>query len=175
MRIYANEEKRTEDGYEMARYLHKTFPDNAYYHRYYTRMCFVAGRMADCKAESDTIYQRVKAGQVGYENESLRWASYFLGYHYMTRGKDSADKRNAITYFAETVEAAQSVNAKESGYTLYAMYYAGVLEGQLGQKQAATVWMKRLEEDAPSDHQARKDARAWLAKNYPKKKGWWIF
>jgi len=175
MRIYANEEKKPEKGYEMAKYLSGIFPDNAYFHRYYARLCYVTGRISDCKEASLQIYTKVKAGMPGYENESMRNASYFLGYIGMTRARDSTEKRQAIAYFIETVKAAETVNAKESGYTLYAMYYAGILEDQLGRKDAAAVWMKRLDKDAPKDHSARKDARTWLDKNKIKKNGWWIF
>jgi hypothetical protein len=175
MRIYANEENKPEKGYEMAKYLHGTFPDNAYFHRYYARCSYVTGRTSECKLASQEIYDRVKAAMPGYENESMRNASYFLGYITMNHAVDTTAKRTAISYFSETLAAAETVNAKESGYTLYALYYSATLEDQLGHKAAATKLMQQLEEQAPKDHNARKDARTWLDKNKVKKKGWWIF
>jgi hypothetical protein len=175
MRIYAGDEGKPEKGYEMAKYLHGFYPDNAYFHRYYARLCYVTGRVRECRMVSQDIYDRVKGGQVGYENESLRNSAYFLGYQKMLSAKDTAEKRQAIGYFSETIAAAETVKAQESGYTLYALYYSGLLQDQLGNRPAAIALMKRLQDQAPKEHGAYKDSKAWLEKNAPKKKGWWVF
>ena len=175
MRMYANEEANSAEAYPLAKYLSNTFPDNAYFERYHARLAYATGRMSECREVSEDIYLKVKGKMPGYEDESLRNASYFLGYLTWTRAKDTADRRLALSYFKETMEAASRVDAKESGYTLYAMYYSGLIEDQLGRRDVAVEWMRKLDDEAPKEASAGKDARSWMERNKLKKKGFWFF
>lgn len=175
MRIYANEEGKPADAYPLAKYMANTFPDNAYFQRYLARMAYATGRNSECREVSQDIYLKVKAAMPGYEDESLRNAAYFLGYTTYMRALDTTQLRQARNYFAETVQAAERAQAMKSGYTLYAMYYNGLIEEKLGNKEAAIDWMRRADDEAPKGHSVGKDARTWLEKNKAKKKGWWIF
>ncbi len=175
MRIYANEEGKAELAYPLAEYLANKFPDNSYYQRYHARMAYVTGRNSDCRRVAQDMYIKYKAAMPGYTSETMRNAAYFLGYTTWMRASTDTAKRTALRFFTEAVQAAEQAKAMESGYTISAMYFAGLASHQLGDAPAAIAWMERAVDNADKDNYAGKDARAWLEKNAPRKKRFWLF
>ncbi len=167
MRMYANEESSPNKAYPLAAYLAKTFPDNAYFQRSLARMAFSTGRLTECYTVSEQIKTKFNASMPGYEYNSLRYADYFLGYINMTMKHDSA---SAITNFKSAIDAADRCNQRESGYTLYALYYVGLLEDRLGNRDAATDRMEEVMKRAKKGESAYAEAKTWLEKYRPKRK-----
>ena len=60
--------------------LHRDYPDNPYFHRYYTRLLYQAGRYGYAEKLSLEILQKLDSGKAGYEANSGRYASFFLGH-----------------------------------------------------------------------------------------------
>jgi tetratricopeptide (TPR) repeat protein len=119
MRIYRNEESAPEKAYPIAQYLSQTFPDNAYFHRYYASTAFSQGLFAQAETASLQILQKITTNQVGYEAVSGRYAAFFLGRIYQFRSQHS----QAEQYYQQAVQYAESAKAFESGY-----YHAALVE-----------------------------------------------
>jgi hypothetical protein len=175
MRIYANEEGTPAKALPIASYLTTTFPDNAFFARNFARLSYSTGRMNDCKTASLNIYNGYKAAKPGYEDNSFRYATYFLGYITRQEAGDTTARRQAIHYFEEAILAGERAKQVNNGYTLYSMLYAGELYHGLGQTPTARALMKRVVSEAEKGHAAAKEAEQWLDKNPDpsKKDKWW--
>ena len=55
MRIMASDQKNIPEALRLAEYLHTTFPDNPYFHRYYARMLYNSGRFTKARKLSEQI------------------------------------------------------------------------------------------------------------------------
>lgn len=116
MRIKAFEERDTREALRLATYVHNQFPNNPYFHRFYARMLYNSGQHVKTEEVSKQILQRLDSGQLGYEEVSARYATFFLGHINKSRGNWEA----AEEYYKKTLEYSKSVDMDDSGYALYA-------------------------------------------------------
>ena len=112
MRIYG-EENQLQKAFELAKYLHETFPDNAYFHRYYARSAYAQGRIPEVERESLVILEKIDKQMPGYEAVSGRYASYYLGY---IRYHLNKDVEQAKSYYKKAVVYSELSKAYESAY-----------------------------------------------------------
>jgi tetratricopeptide (TPR) repeat protein len=113
MRIYTDENEPAK-AYQLAKYLYETFPDNAYFHRYFARMAYAQGRIDEAEEASMSILDKLERSMPGYEATSGRYASYYLAYiHYHNNEAELAK-----SYYKKAVVYSEQVNAYESGYYL---------------------------------------------------------
>jgi ATP/maltotriose-dependent transcriptional regulator MalT len=158
MRILYYEEKDVEGGYELAKYLNQTFPDNAYFHRYFVMLSYLRGRITEMEQGSKEILRKIDDGYAGYEATSGRYAAFFLGQVYERRGDKEAAKdayRRAISFGEET-------EAQESGYYLYAMLNLAKLLIADGNQKEAEAYLKQIRKYAKRKHPAHQEARDYL-------------
>lgn len=158
MRILFSEERDYSGALVISEYLHKTFPDNAYFHRYYARMLFSTGQVVQAKMECEEILQKIDKGMPGYEQNSGRWASYFLG----SIMESSRNDLKALEYYEMTIAFGEEIEAFETGYFLYALLGAARVEKRLGHEKAAKRYLKRVKKYAKRSHPAHKQARRYL-------------
>lgn len=78
VRILANEENRYAEALPLIRYLRKTYPDNAYFHRFYASVLYRMGRFNELGKESTELLVKIDSGMAGYEGQSGRYAAYYL-------------------------------------------------------------------------------------------------
>jgi hypothetical protein len=121
MRIYANYEDTTIAAFPIAKYLHGEYPDNAYFHRYYVKTSYKLGKGFTARKSARSLLARVEAGQVGYENESGRIATYILGTFY----KETSKTDSASYYYNRSLEYGKKLDALHKGYCLSAYYFLG--------------------------------------------------
>jgi TolA-binding protein len=128
---------------QVADYLHQTFPDNPYFHRYYSRLLYSTGDYQLCEKTSleiiDKYYQRFD----GYEENSGRYAAFFLGQIYQTR----RDYPNAKKFYKEAVRFSSKNETQQMGYNLYSLLALGeIAEKENNQKEAKEYYkeVKRL-------------------------------
>ncbi len=125
MRIYSDE-NQLQKAFELAKYLHETFPDNAYFHRYYARSAYAQGRIPEVERESQSILEKIDKQMPGYEAVSGRYASFYMGYIKYHLHKDIEP---AKSYFKKAVAYSEISKAYESAYyhsaltTLGKIYY----------------------------------------------------
>jgi tetratricopeptide (TPR) repeat protein len=164
MRIYPDE-KMSPKAFEMAKYLNKTFPDNAYFHRYYARMLYTNGSMYELEPVAQEIIARIDSSRVGYEEISGRYAAFYLGHIYRLQN----NKERAKYYYERAVKFSEAIKTLDAGYYHYALaelaHYADK-EGKIG---LAKQYYEKIKEYTENKHVLHKEAKEYLKKN--KKKG----
>ena len=155
MQILNNYENNRPEALQIGKYLHKTYPDNAYFHRYYARLLYSSGNYSSCEQVSKNIFTKIDSGMVGYEANSGRYASFFLGQVYQFR----KDYHQAAIYYKKTIKYAEEIEALKSGYYLYALLYLGKIQWDSGDQKAAKSNFKKIRKYTKRSHKVNKDAR----------------
>jgi hypothetical protein len=158
MRILASEENDLPGAMQVSEYLNQTFPDNAYFHRYYARMLYSTGQFTSAEKVSKEILIRIDSGQIGYEAISGRYASFYLGQIYEQR----RDLDQAKYHYNRTIEFAESIEATDSGYYLYALLSLGQIAAYEGDENLAKEYFKKVKKDAKRKEPVHKRARSML-------------
>lgn len=120
MRIYRSEEKSPHKAFPIAQYLEKTFPDNAYFQRYYAGVAFSMQMHSEVDRVCKDILLKIDQQYPGYEATSGRYAAYYLAYNqrYIYRNQALAKE-----YFLKTVDFADTTDADYSAY-----YHSALVE-----------------------------------------------
>ena len=160
MRLWAIDEGKPREALRIADYLHKNFPDNPYFHRFYARLLYQNGRYDLAKKASLSIIAKIDSGQVGYEATSGRYAAFFLGQAHEAYGQIDLAKK----YYQRAVDFGQESEAYETGYFLYSLLNLGELAEKEGNKKEARKYWKRVKKYAKRKHSAHKKAREMLKK-----------
>lgn len=160
MRILAGYENDLQRAYQIAEYLHQSYPDNPYFHRYYARMLYSLSVHPKLEIQSKQILQRIDSGMFGYEAVSGRYASFFLGQLY-----DSQRKwEDAIKHYVLCVKYSEEVGATDSGYYLYSLISLGEIYYQKKDKVTAKKYFNLVKKKAGRKEEAYKDAKQRLKK-----------
>lgn len=160
MRIWNSYENDQLHAYQLAEYLHQTYPGNPYFHRYYARMLYSRGMHVELEKECKTILQLIDSGRFGYEATSGRYAAFFLGQLYEAQRKlDDAKK-----YYLLAVKYAEAIGATESGYYLYSLISLGEINAKQGNKTEAKKYFKEVKKRSGRKDEAYKDAKKRLKK-----------
>lgn len=144
MRIWALDEGQLFKGLQLSEYLHETYPQNAYFHRFYARLLYTAGRIDDAERECLEIFQNIEAGKSGYGGTSGRYAGFFLGQIY--ERKNNLDE--AKKYYERAMISSESVGEEESGYYLYSIYHLGTIAQKKGDLELAEDYFKKAKKKA---------------------------
>jgi hypothetical protein len=158
MRILNSYENDQVRAFQIAEYLHQTYPDNSYFHRYYARVLYSRGYFPELEIQSKQILARIDSAQIGYEATSGRYAAFFLGQLYENQRKlDDAKK-----YYALAVSYAEEIGATESGYYLFSLIALGEINEKQGNKAEAKKYFTEVKKKAGRKDEAYKDAKKRL-------------
>ncbi len=163
MRIYANEEKTPALSYKIADQLHKQYPNNPYFHRYYAMGQFLQNNTLESVRSSTDLLAKVEAKVFGFEEISGRYASYFLGYANLSTNQAEAER-----YFKKTVDFAEKIKELDSGYYQSALQYLADFAKKRKDFSTAKIYMDKIAKNN-SKKKERKKARK-EAKNLGKMK-----
>lgn len=158
MRIWNSYENKHEQALQLAEYLHNTYPDNPYFHRYYARTLYSRGMFTDMERVSQEILTRIDSGMLGYEATSGRYASFFLGQLGEARRKPDEAKK----YYLLATKYAEETGATDSGYYLYSLIALGEIAEKQGNKAEAKKYFKEAKSKAGRKDEAFKDAKRRL-------------
>jgi c-di-GMP-related signal transduction protein len=158
MRILAGYENDLTRAFQLAEYLHQTYPDNPYFHRYYARMLYSLNVHPKMEEQSRQILQRIDSGRFGYEAVSGRYASFFLGQLYDAQRKIEEAKK----YYLLSVKYSEEVGATDSGYYLYSLISLGEIYNQQKDKATARKYFNLVKKKADRKDEAYKDAKRRL-------------
>lgn len=158
MRILNSYENDQLRAFQIADFLHKTYPDNPYFHRYYARMLYGRGMYTDLEREAKNIIARIDSSMVGYEATSGRYAAFFLGQMYQARGRLD----DAKTYYQLAMKYSEQNDATETGYYLYSMIALGEIADKQGDKKAAKKYFTEVKKRTGRKDEAYKDAKRRL-------------
>ncbi|CAN5133942.1 hypothetical protein BH23BAC1_BH23BAC1_00360 [soil metagenome] len=158
MRIMAIEENDPLSALPLSEYLATTFPDNAYFERFYARLLYSAGRQRQTELVSLDILDKIDRGMPGYEATSGRYAAFYLGQIY----ESSRDFENAKKYYKRAVDFGEEIEAHESGYYLYSLLALAKIADKEKDKSTARGYFNQLKSHAKRKHPAHKAARDYL-------------
>ncbi|MFN8342757.1 MAG: tol-pal system protein YbgF [Cyclobacteriaceae bacterium] len=158
MRICNSYENDQQRALQLSEYLHQTYPDNPYFHRYYARMLYSRGMIPETEQQSLQILQRLDSGRFGYEATSGRYAAFYLGQLNEWRKKFEDSKK----YYRLSMQYAEQNNSQESGYYLYSMIALGEIAEKQGNKAEARKYFKEVKKKAGRKNEAFKDAKRRL-------------
>lgn len=151
MRILSSEGNNMYEALQVAEYLHETFPDNPYFHRYYARLLYSTGDYRRCEEASLSLIDKYYRRFDGYEENGGRYAAFFLGQIYQAR----KDLDNAKKYYREAVHFSQKNESVKMGYNLYSLLALGEIAEKQNNQKEAKAYYKEVKKLA-----GRKD-RAW--------------
>ncbi len=167
MRIYSDENQPIK-AYQLCKYLHETFPDNAYFERYYARLAFMQGRFDEVEQVSMNILDKLENRRLpGYEATSGRYASYYLGYIY---GNTQRDAEKAKSYYKRAVVYSEQANAYDSGYYWGALAALGRLYDREENVSEARKYYEVLLDRAERKSDHYKEAKQYLSKHKEKRR-----
>lgn len=156
--ILAENNQDPKEALRIAEYLNFKFPNNAYFHRQYARMLYQYGRYREVAPVCNTILQKLDSGYYGYEANSGRYATFFLGQYYELINK----KEEAMDMYMSAVEFGEQADAEDAGYHIYALLRIGKLYEDKGNKRKAKDYYKQARRNAKSGHQAKDKAKEYL-------------
>lgn len=158
MRILAVEENNASSALPVSEYLATTFPDNAYFQRFYARLLYATGRQSMTEKVSLDILDKIEKGMIGYEATSGRYASFYLGQIYeMNRDYEKAKK-----YYSMAIGFGEEIEAHESGYYLYSLLGMAKIADKEKDKSTAKKYFNLVKKHAKRKHPAHKAAREYL-------------
>ncbi|UXP32924.1 tol-pal system protein YbgF [Reichenbachiella agarivorans] len=158
MRIYANDLNDKANALFTSEYLHKTFPNNAYFERYYARLLYTNRQYITCEMICKDVINKIDSAYMGYEANSGRYAAFFLGEIYSARRKtDEAEK-----YYKKCIEYGDQIDAQEMGYYIYSVLNLGEIALDRGNKKEAKVYFKRVKKLANRGDRSYKTASNYL-------------
>ncbi|MDI9356545.1 MAG: tetratricopeptide repeat protein [Chitinophagaceae bacterium] len=159
MRILMSEGKNLMRAFQIAEYLHNTFPHNAYFHRYYARLLYSTGDRR-CEEECLCILEKMENHEFGYEENTGRYAAFFLGQWYQYRNRLELSKK----YYNTVVLLSEKNTDLQYGYYLYALLALGDMSIKENNPKEARKYYKKVKRIAD------KNDRAWeIAKKNIKK------
>lgn len=161
MRILSSgEDKDMPEALRVSEYLHEHYPRNPYFHRYYTRLLYQAGRYTKVEKESLEIIQRLDSGALGYEANSGRYASFFLGHVYEIRQQYELAK----TFYSRSIQYSKEIGATNRGYYFYSLLHLGRIAKREGEEELAEQYFRAVKKAAKRKHPSHEEARRELKK-----------
>ncbi|MCG8310527.1 MAG: tol-pal system protein YbgF [Cytophagales bacterium] len=158
MRILFIEENDTQGALHESEYLHETYPDNAFFHRFYASLLYQTGRLAKAKLVSEDLLMKVDSNYVGYEANSGRYACYFLARIW----ESNLDQDKAFQYYQRAIEFAEANKSLKSNYYLYSLLGLARIYDKRGNRPEAESCLKTIRKNSKRKNSANKLAREYL-------------
>ncbi|MEQ9116846.1 tol-pal system protein YbgF [Fulvivirga sp.] len=159
MRILGGLENDKPRALQISEYLHETYPDNPYFHRYYARLLYTSGRFSSTKPVAESILTKIDSGMLGYEGTSGRYAAFFLG----QIAETSKEYEKAKVYYKRAIEFSEDIEATDTGYYHYSLLSLGDIYRNEGNEKQAKEYYKKVKKTAK-----RKDKVHELARDHMK-------
>lgn len=166
MRILALDENDTMGALQISEYLHKTYPDNPYFHRFYARLLYQSGQRRKMEVICLDIMKRIDQRKMGYEANSGRYAGFFLGQYYETLGRYEESKM----YYELAVKFAEDIKAYESGYYLFSLLHLAKMAEYDDEYDVAEPLYRKIKKYAKRKNNAFKESKDGLKRIKKKKK-----
>lgn len=158
MRIMGSYENNKSKALQIGEYLHQTYPDNPYFHRYYARLLYTSGKFSATKPVAEAILARIDSGMIGYEATSGRYAAFFLGQIHESR----KEYQEAKKYYLKAKQFSEEIGATDTGYYLYSLLSLGEIYQQEGNEKEAKKYLKLVKKQAKRSDDVHEKARERL-------------
>lgn len=156
MRIKAFEEQKTYDALRLGRQIFEKYPNNAYFHRFYAQMLYTTGQYQQAEVVSQEILKRITEDQIGYEDVSGRYASFYLA-HINKKRNDTTAARD---YFSKAITFSENSGDEESGYYLFSQFYMAEYEANDQAYESALDRISTIRSNTRRRDEINKKARA---------------
>ncbi|MCY7350286.1 MAG: tetratricopeptide repeat protein [Cytophagaceae bacterium] len=166
LQIYSMENQH-EKAYQLARYLHQSYPNNPFFHRYLARTAFVTGRTNEAQEAAEKILQKIEARRPGYEPISGRYASFILAYYNQFVYRNFAVAKDN---YRKAIGFAEQTGAKNSGYHVSSWLNLGKIAIAEGNFDEAKGYFEKVIEFADKKSSQREEAKKLLDENKKKQK-----
>lgn len=158
MQILANDKRDYSAALRVVKYLFEHYPNNPYFHRYYARYLYSNHLYRELEPVSLQILERIESDWPGYEATSGRYAAFFLGQLYQSRG----DRDSAKRYYEMALEFATKTGDLETGYSLYSILNLGRIARFEGDLATAKAYCRRVKKLAGRKDGVYKEANKLL-------------
>lgn len=155
MRIWSSYEGERAKALQLSEYLHQTYPDNPYFHRYYARLLYASGKYVSAKPVAEEIMAKIDSGAIGYEETSGRYAAFFLGQIHEARMQYDSAKY----YYKRAVDFGEEIEATETGYYLFSLIALGDIALKEGDEKEAKKYYRLVKKQGKRKSSAHKRAR----------------
>ncbi|MBL3654972.1 tetratricopeptide repeat protein [Fulvivirga sediminis] len=158
MRILNSYENNKPKALQIGEYLHTTYPDNPYFHRYYARLLYSSGRFSEAKPVSEKIIERIDEDMIGYEGTSGRYAAFFLGQIY----ESEHNSEKAKYYYIRAKNFSEEIEATDTGYYHYSLLALGDIYKKEGNDLESKRYYKLVKKQAKRKDDVHRKAREKL-------------
>jgi tetratricopeptide (TPR) repeat protein len=135
MGIMLHDEGNYQEATYISEYLHNTFPDNPYFHRFYAHVLFQRGQYKKVQPLAEQMMARIDSGMFGYEAYTGRYAAFFLAKIY----RSQKDMEKAEHYYERSVKFSIQANATDKGYYHQSLLDLADIHEKRGDKIRAKV------------------------------------
>lgn len=166
MQNYFVYEKDFTKALEIARQLHKKYPNNSMFHRYVGRCLVSTGYLSEAKEIFIEIEKRCINKQMGYDTYDAREAYYYLGkFEFMAGRFDTA-----LQYLYLSDELSRKIDKDEpSGFMALGNLLIGNIYDAQGKRQDAVMQYKKVLDMKEYDN-SHKDSKKYLEEPYTRGK-----
>ncbi|UII21835.1 tetratricopeptide repeat protein [Fulvivirga ligni] len=158
MRILNSYENNKPRALQIGEYLHTTYPDNPYFHRYYARLLYSSGKFHAARPVAEDIIKRIDDGMIGYEGTSGRYAAFFLGQIY----ESQKNNEKAKYYYLKAKTYSEEIKATDTGYYHYSLLALGDIYKEEGNDRESKRYYKLVKKQAKRGDSVHKSAREKL-------------
>jgi len=158
MRILLFENGDVDGAFQIAKYLHEMYPNNAYFHRFYARLLYQSGKYTEAIPVCETIMERIDLQWPGYEYNSGRYAAFFLGHIYEIKQKDDLAQK----YYEYAKEYGELSENTDKGYYVYSVLRLGLIAEENQRFEDAEEYYKTVKKVTKRKNRANKQAREHL-------------
>ena len=156
MRIKAFEQKDIKEALRLATYVYTQYPNNPYFHRFYTRMLYTSGQHVKTVEESRKILQRLDSGMLGYEEVSARYATFYLAH--INRARGNWDEAEPL--YLKTLEYSETLDMNDSGYAIFAAMHLADYYVKEERYDEASPLLEQVRDNTKRRNANNKKARA---------------
>ena len=142
----------------ISEYLYQTFPNNAYFHRYYARQLYSLGRYTQMEPVCLNILSKIDSSHIGYEAHSGRYAAFFLGQLYSYEDRLEEAKESYLL----SIKYGEEIEAEKMGYHLHALLSLGEISIQQKNFNDAENYLKEVRKLSSKKDGANKKAKRML-------------
>ena len=157
MRIEADEGDK-KNALFISEYLHQTFPNNAYFHRYYARQLYASGLYTRMEPVCHSIMNKIDSAYVGYEAHSGRYATFFLGQMYSYKDELEEAKKS----YQLAIKYGEEIGAEKMGYHLHSLLSLGEIAIEREEFGEAEKYLKQVRKLSPKKSNVNKQAKKML-------------
>lgn len=162
IKIYSSYESQHDKAWDYIKYLNNLYPNNAFFLRTKAKVAYKSRRSTECMNICNDALHRIEKGDVGFENETGRVCSFYLGQNAYNKG----DTLSAQQYLLKCLIFTENGPAYSKGYTRRAVdYLAKIAIHQKKEALAYTYYKKIIELSDNNYSDLKKRAKKYIKKN----------